>query len=261
MLKSKLLGGKRKRKKGFKPKPPPDPEPTLEDESLFSGGVPGPLGMHQSFAGWKTVLHDDLRRSFVSYRKEAFTASVLRSWWQSLIDNVKWRRPQKENWILPRSAAWITRGGCSCVYEYGGLQFSPMSMEPWFNDITERVCRTCGLNARPDACNANYYDDGNQSVGWHSDDEPLFGATRRDVLIVSLSLGAGRQFQLHPKDSPESITKLVLENGDLCTMEGLCQKHYRHRVTRDKSVQGPRINLTWRWILHHDAECPMSHST
>jgi epoxyqueuosine reductase QueG len=48
-------------------------------------------------------------------------------------------------------------------------------------------------------------------------------------------------------------------NGDLSTMEGLCQKHYRHSVPADLSVTQPRINLTWRWIVDHcDDGCPLN---
>merc|ERR1711933_508356 len=41
-----------------------------------------------------------------------------------------------------------------------------------------------------------------------------------------------------------------LSNGDVCTMEGLTQKYYQHRVPKEKAT-GPRINLTWRWVKNH----------
>lgn len=170
-----------------------------------------------------------------------------------------WRRPTSETrGVLPRSAAWLTMAGCLCPYHYGGLKFAPLPMNQWFIDITDRVCQTCGLTERPNSCNANYYDNGTQMVGWHSDNEPLFNALHQDVLIVSLSLGASRTFEFRSKDDPELTYQISLEDGDLCTMEGFCQKHYLHRVPRELSVQAPRINLTWRWILKHDAICPMS---
>merc|ERR1719401_86438 len=39
-------------------------------------------------------------------------------------------------------------------------------------------------------------------------------------------------------------------------MEGMTQKHFQHRVPRESGVAGPRINLTWRWILKHTPRCP-----
>jgi len=234
----------------------PPPEQTLEALPLSGGGVSGPLSVAQSHSGWKSVLHDDHRRSFVSHRKEAFTAQALSEWWDILSNKIEWRRPQTSGRILPRSAAWLTSEGCTCPYMYSGLVFAPAKMTDWFEQLTDRVCFTCGLKDRPNSCNANFYENGMQSVGWHSDDEPLFDALNQDVLIVSLSLGATRSFELRSKDNPTATTKLELENGDLCTMEGLCQKHYRHRVPREKNVDAPRINLTWRWVLKHDSSCP-----
>lgn len=75
----------------------------------------------------------------------------------------------------------------------------------------------------PNSANLNYYADGIQSVGWHSDDENLFGGKRQelssrscvqdlniviyacmefawqDCSIISLSLGGRREFWTHPK--------------------------------------------------------------
>jgi len=249
---------RRLKKRIFKPKPTPDPEPTLEEVPLSGGGVAGPLSVKRVDSGWRSVLHDEHRRTFVSHRKGTFSATTLREWWNILRERISWRRPKTDDLILPRSAAWLTVQGCQCRYEYGGLAFDPLPMADWFLELTDTICRTIGLTERPNSCNANYYDNGTQSVGWHSDDEPLFDALKRDVLILSLSLGATRVFELASKDKPLEITKLPLEDGDLCTMEGLCQKHYRHRVPRQRAPTGPRINLTWRWLLRHERHCPLA---
>jgi len=212
----------------------------------------------QSLNGWKQVFHDEHRRSFVAHRKEAFNEGLLREWWETLSTQISWCRPRTADRVLPRSAAWLTREGCTCSYEYSRMKFAPTTMPDWFLEITDRVCQMCGLRERPNACNANYYDSGVQAVGWHSDNEPLFDAVNQDTLIVSLSFGATRTFELRSKDNPFQYFRLQLENGDLCTMEGLCQKHYRHRVPLERTIEGPRINLTWRWVRCHDATCPHS---
>lgn len=208
------------------------------------------------------MLHDEHRRTFVSHRKGVFSPETLRKWWESLEQGIRWRRTTSEDHdlALPRSAAWLTKEGCECYYEYSGLEFKPAPMAPWFLEITEAVVRQCGVSERPDSCNANFYKDGSQSVGWHADDERLFDAVRQDALILSLSLGATRSFELASKDKPDDVIRLRLEDGDLCSMEGLCQKHYRHRVPRQKAVDGPRINLTWRWVRCHAPDCPRARS-
>ncbi|CAJ1328700.1 unnamed protein product [Effrenium voratum] len=99
------------------------------------------------------------------------------------------------------------------------------------------------------------------SVGWHADDEQLFQGKSRDCRIISLSLGATRSFELRRNwsDASEDHTvRLELGDGDLCTMEGMLQKHLQHRVPREHQVSGPRINLTWRWIVKHAPGCPLS---
>ena len=111
----------------------------------------------------------------------------------------------------------------------------------------------------PNACNLNLYDDGAHSVAWHADDENMFQGLYRDIWIISLSLGASRTFELKLKSSSgnRAAARVTLADADLCTMEGLFQKHYMHRIPKEEST-GARINLTWRWVLQHRSGCEAS---
>eukprot|EP00404_Azadinium_spinosum_P043119 CAMPEP_0180802100 /NCGR_PEP_ID=MMETSP1038_2-20121128/60082_1 /TAXON_ID=632150 /ORGANISM="Azadinium spinosum, Strain 3D9" /LENGTH=85 /DNA_ID=CAMNT_0022842123 /DNA_START=8 /DNA_END=262 /DNA_ORIENTATION=+ len=40
-------------------------------------------------------------------------------------------------------------------------------------------------------------------------------------------------------------------------MEGQCQRFYQHCVPKEPSVEGTRINLTWRWVVVHGQDCPL----
>ena len=111
-----------------------------------------------------------------------------------------------------------------------------------------------GGNTWPNSCNLNLYTGGEDSVGWHADDEALFQGTKQPTLIISLSLGATRAFQLKGTWKGATIISILLEDGDLCTMEGMTQKHYLHRVPKE-FVKGQRVNLTWRWIVQHSHRC------
>ena len=120
----------------------------------------------------------------------------------------------------------------------------------------------------PNCCNLNLYTHGTQQVGWHDDAEQLFEAD--DVRIVSLSLGASRTFEIVSKTrlfkeqkrfrfasksaNVSDITQVELSQGDVVVMAGKMQSHYEHRVPPDTSLQ-PRINLTWRYLTQHSAEC------
>merc|ERR1712216_298818 len=94
----------------------------------------------------------------------------------------------------------------------------------------------------PNSCNLNLYEDGGMSVGWHSDDERYFNSKFQDIRILSFSLGVARQFHVRPnwpEPQERPLRVLTLGNGDLCTMEGMLQKHYQHRVPRENNISGP----------------------
>ena len=56
-----------------------------------------------------------------------------------------------------------------------------------------------------------------------------------------------------PDDVPSSIT---LDHGDLLVMDGSAQSEYAHRTV--PGLQGPRVNLTYRWVTQHAASCPLA---
>jgi alkylated DNA repair dioxygenase AlkB len=90
----------------------------------------------------------------------------------------------------------------------------------------------------------NKYRDGNDTVGWHSDDERELG---RNPIIASLSLGIARDFILRHKYKPNEL-KIQLRHGSLLIMRGHTQEYWKHALPRRKRITEPRINLTFRAI-------------
>ena len=94
-------------------------------------------------------------------------------------------------------------------------------------------------------CLLNLYHDGNEGMGWHSDDE-------KEILpnssIASVSLGIERKFSFKNKSSKETVS-VQLENGSLLEMKGAIQKHWLHALPKSKKITNPRINLTFRQFL------------
>lgn len=130
-------------------------------------------------------------------------------------------------------------------------------------ELMAEVMPRCGLQDPqdwPNCCNMNLYEDGGSAVGWHSDDEALFQGKFRDIVIISISFGVTRKFQIRynwPElDSERQVQTLMLSSGDMMTMEGMFQKHLQHRIPKEGNVTGPRINLTWRWVVKHTPRCP-----
>jgi tRNA G10 N-methylase Trm11/alkylated DNA repair dioxygenase AlkB len=91
-------------------------------------------------------------------------------------------------------------------------------------------------------CLLNFYEDGNQRIGWHSDREEL----GRTTPICSVSLGTTRQFQIRSKEQWDDQATIYLDAGSLVVMENLCQQQYLHAVPRETNVTDGRINLTFR---------------
>merc|ERR1719506_3391609 len=135
---------------------------------------------------------------------------------------------------------------CSCAYGYSARVIDPAPPCPWpdwMDELLRHVLPLCGIQSEkdwPNSCNINRYYNGWECVGWHTDDEPLFLGKEQDCLIVSLSLGQARPFSFarnsvweewesrvaagNVDDWNESV---LLESGDLCTMEGMMQRHYQ----------------------------------
>ena len=90
----------------------------------------------------------------------------------------------------------------------------------------------------------NYYRDGNDSNGWHADNEKELGT---NPIIASISLGEERPFHFKHRTLNERH-KLILEHGSLLVMAGEMQHHWLHQIAKTKRLIGGRINLTFRQI-------------
>jgi len=207
--------------------------------------------------GWTYPLADEARRCFAGHASGALGGPVSRQLFGLVLRGTRWLQPRGRWGPLPLRTAWMTRAPCTCAYGYGGAQVRPTTFPPWMRDVMTACMPLCGLDAEaawPNSCNLNLYNDGQHSVGWHADNEALFQGKARDCRIISLSLGETRLFEIKCKGG--GTQKLQLADGDLCTMEGLTQKHYQHRVPKEFGRRvGKRINLTWRWVVEHAADC------
>ena len=68
-------------------------------------------------------------------------------------------------------------------------------------------------------------------------------------VIASVSLGAERLFRLKAEDGTVALAER-LPHGSLLIMAGKTQKNFRHEVPKEPDVDQPRINLTFRRIVH-----------
>jgi alkylated DNA repair dioxygenase AlkB len=159
---------------------------------------------------------------------------------------LQWKQPQLTLYgkrvDIPRLQAWY--GDKQACYQYSGLALTPL---PWVKPLLEiKQQLVQKLSLRFNSVLANYYRDGQDCVAWHSDDEKALG---ENPVIASISLGGERKFQLKHKHS--GLThEIWLKSGDLLLMSGVTQRFWLHQIPRTKKTVSPRINLTFRQIIH-----------
>ncbi len=141
----------------------------------------------------------------------------------------------------PRLTCWVGMG-LSAASKYS----SPMPANDW----DEKTLKLKNLveektSATFNSILLNYYRDGKDSMGAHSDDEPILG---EKPTIASLSLGETRRFYLKEKVSKNTVWKEDLKDGSLLVMGGSLQEKYIHGINKTTRDIGPRINLTFRHL-------------
>ncbi|MEL6812996.1 MAG: alpha-ketoglutarate-dependent dioxygenase AlkB [Bacteroidota bacterium] len=171
-----------------------------------------------------------------AYASEVFQKLYHETPWQE--DDIKlFGKVYKQ----PRLTALHGEDGKS--YSYSGITMYPRKFTPLLQTLKEKVETT--THHMFTTVLLNLYRDGNDSNGWHSDDEKELG---NNPVIASVSLGAKRYFQLKHKEH-KSTYKLLLEHGSLLLMKGSTQHFWLHQLPKSKKVTEPRINLTFRTIL------------
>lgn len=172
-------------------------------------------------------------------------AALAERWLQALIEQTPWQQPELfihgRYHRTPRLTAWY--GEPEARYRYSGKVHEPLPWTALLDDIRQRLMAEVGQ-----ALNAvllNYYRDGQDSMGWHSDAEPELG---REPLIASLNLGGSRRFDLRRVGATRIEHSLTLEHGSLLVMRGPTQHHWQHQVAKTRQACAPRLNLTFRLI-------------
>ncbi|MBK26625.1 MAG: alpha-ketoglutarate-dependent dioxygenase AlkB [Halobacteriovorax sp.] len=165
---------------------------------------------------------------------------------EELISSVDWKQDHIQMFgkvtALPRLTAWYGDEGAS--YTYSGIENKPLSWFPLLLKLKKSVEQQCGLEFN--SALLNYYRDGSDHMGWHSDDERELGTK---PVIASLSFGAQRRFQLkHKTDKGIEVITLEPKSGSLIVMKDVMQQYWNHKISKTSKPIGPRVNITFRRI-------------
>ncbi|MFM8430514.1 MAG: alpha-ketoglutarate-dependent dioxygenase AlkB family protein, partial [Holophagaceae bacterium] len=79
----------------------------------------------------------------------------------------------------------------------------------------------------------NEYRNGNDYLGWHSDNEKELG---NEPVIASISLGEVRTFQFRLKDDHKKKIQIELNEGSLLVMRGKTQELWQHQIPKRSSA-------------------------
>jgi len=208
----------------------------------------GTLGL-QSCEPFSVDLFDDSRLPLpdaeLHLHKQWLDALTADQWLATLSRQTPWQQPQVRIFArqlpVPRLVAWY--GDAEARYRYSGQTHQPLPWTPLLAEIRARVVEAVGqpLNG----VLLNYYRDGQDSMGWHSDDEPELGV---NPLVASLNLGGSRRFDLRRKGQNRIEHSVDLPHGSLLVMRGATQHHWQHQVAKTRRPCAPRLNLTFRLI-------------
>lgn len=177
---------------------------------------------------------------------QTFTAAESDTLMHSLVTNIAWKHEAilmfGKQVMQPRLTAWY--GDSGKRYSYSGITMQPLQWTGELLRIKQTVENIAGIQFN--SALLNYYRNGQDSMGWHRDDEKELGT---NPVIASVSIGASRKFKLRYY-SDKSITRSIqLTHGSLLLMRGETQHYWEHQLPKTSAEIGARINITFRVIV------------
>ncbi|MFN5620366.1 MAG: alpha-ketoglutarate-dependent dioxygenase AlkB family protein [Flavobacteriales bacterium] len=181
------------------------------------------------------VLHSDgLQR--LEYYPDFFTTSYF----DRLAGELPWQQNEirvfGKTHLEPRLTCWF-----GPAYRYSSIQWPEAPLPDLINEIRSQLHSATDFSFN--AVLANFYRNGNDSMGWHSDNEPEID----QQLIASVTFGGKRVFKFRRK-SDQKVVDIELLDRSLLLMHHM-QQDWQHALPKSKTRMSPRINLTFRSIV------------
>jgi len=181
----------------------------------------------------------------VILHRNAFKSEESNQLYFELYSTIDWKQEFavlfNRSIALPRLTAWY--GDSGKAYTYSNITMEP---RPWNSVLIAVKERVEAISyTRFNSVLLNLYRNGQDSVGWHSDDEPELG---KKPVIASVSFGTSRRFVFRHKHQKNSKLAMELTHGSLLIMRGPTQHFWQHQIPKTSRVVQPRINLTFRFI-------------
>ncbi len=187
----------------------------------------------------------DLPDSDISYFPHFFSSEKASDYFKVLKSETDW---QQDNITLfgksyPQPRLTSLYGDNEKHYTYSGITMFPKPFSSTLLEIKSKI--EVVSETKYNVVLLNLYRHGNDSIGWHSDDEKELG---KNPNIASVSFGVERIFHLKHKKDNSLRQRIHLTSGSLLIMKGVTQHFWQHQIPKSKKVTQARINLTFRVI-------------
>ncbi len=190
--------------------------------------------------------HFNLPNAELIYIPNFFSKQEADSYFKIIETDTNWRHDDitvfGKTDKQPRLTALF--GETNQPYGYSNNVMHPKPFTPNIKTIKQRVEGTA--HYKFNTVLINLYRDGNDSNGWHADNEKELG---KNPVIASVSFGETRPFYFKHRSIKEQRHKLNLDHGSLLIMEGEMQQHWLHQIAKTKKQVEPRIKLTFRKLI------------
>ena len=176
------------------------------------------------------VAHNDLK---IRVEENFFDSNESNEFLNRLIKNLPWESMMikmfGKNLKIPRLQCWIGDEGCD--YKYSGKMLNRQNWNKELMMIREKIFQETKIDFN--SVLANYYRDGKDSMGWHSDDEKELGP---NPTIASISFGSERNLYFRNKISKEIIS-IPQTHGCLVMIDGKTQKNWQHSIKKTQKIE------------------------
>ena len=179
------------------------------------------------------------------YVENFFSKELSLSLFNQLKNEIAWQQDDIKIFgkTYPQPRLTALYGDLEKTYTYSGITMGPRKFLKLLLDIKRPV--EVFAEHQFTSVLLNLYRDGNDSNGWHADNEKELGT---NPVIASVSFGQERWFHFKHRTKKDQRHKILLASGSLLIMKGEMQHYWVHQIPKTKKVIGERINLTFRTI-------------
>ena len=180
------------------------------------------------------------------YIPNCFSEQEADAYFSKLRNETEWQEDDikvfGKTYKQPRLTALF--GDSNKPYSYSNITMFPKPLTNSLKGIKQKVEHYSEIQFN--TVLLNLYRHGNDSNGWHADNEKELG---KNPIIASVTFGEERPFHFKHRTLKQESHKLLLEHGSLLIMKGEMQHHWLHQIAKTKKKIEERINLTFRKLI------------